>query len=675
MNKPKMLLMSAVGMLAGMATAQLLAAGALAAPAPVLAHNTLADCITALTEPGFCRIGLQPIKAMRSVYYPGERGVIGSRAMIDAYNGAAFDADNLVMYFSGGGHNDSGVIDVCAMEWQRGRFRCIYTAPPFNNLVARVNGGVTQYAARHDAGVPDASHVYNSIVVDPDTGLILLYTDYPFTWGWTADRDSLPAGLKANGPLGKGFYAFNPTDMQVKRVEPGQWRQVGEPPPTRDGVTALAYLGDGRWAGSGPKVLWKAAWVGDRLVVDPASRRSVTQSGTPVLKLIDGRLVRVNNVVIEEYDPDSLRLLSTWPVDMKAVASSGTLAAYGDKLLFWNGRGKVTSVSRDGKVLVYKFPNPVKAVKGHAAVFNKWFRHPDHPDIYLGIASATGFPVVYRHGETGGRKGVTFTEPGLQPQIDAAGSGPLKIKSGDYHKGAKLTGSTDVDYSGVRSIARPHNHGYLTVDGGPHRIRGLKLSGGGEAALWLQHTARATVEDFNFSGQQFGIITSNDGGELHIRNGVIRNGGRCSRFGNCHNVYAGDIDLVTVDGLKSYGRNDGGHLFKSRAARTLIDNALFDGGKSRHSRLLDFPCGGHVEIRNSTMIQSPNSDNGDLMAIAVEDRICGLDGTETHTLLLENTRWEYRKQVKARRVLSSHHPVRITCVGDNVFVGVESICP
>jgi hypothetical protein len=343
-------------------------------------------------------------------------------------------------------------------------------------------------------------------------------------------------------------------------------------------------------------------------------------------------------------------------------------------MLFWDGQRKITTIADDGSALVYDFGSdsfrPRKRPGG--PVLSKWRKHPHHGDIYLGWRGATGKPVVYRHGETGGVPPVSYTRPTLQRQINAAGGSPVVIKEGHYKRGPKLRGTRTVDFNWV-SIDKMHNNGFVTVDGGPHVIRHLKLEKDGRAGIWGQNNPSFTLDGFEIQGQQFGILTGGSaGGHVSVNNGEIRDGRKCNKFGRCHNLYIGNVAEFTATNLKSLRHHGGGHLLKSRSRRNVIASSVFDGGESHHSRVLDFPCGGYVEIRDTVMIQSPNADNQDLMSIAVETKNCKLTGEEKHTLVLEDVRMIANKP-KAR-VLTAHFPVEIICRGNNEFVNVDSIC-
>ncbi|MCB1801703.1 MAG: hypothetical protein KDI82_08455 [Gammaproteobacteria bacterium] len=255
----------------------------------------------------------------------------------------------------------------------------------------------------------------------------------------------------------------------------------------------------------------------------------------------------------------------------------------------------------------------------------------------------------------------------LQKQIDASES--VVVQPGNYAGTVRLVAPRDVDFAGV-VISGATGNGYVEAAGGPHKVRNLTVTQPARSAVWTMHTPRVTVEGLQASNQQFGVISSNDGGELTIHDSTIRDG-KGGEYGRTHNVYAGEIDRLNVRRLQSLGHHNAGHLLKSRAAESLIDDSVLDGLESHHSRILDFPCGGKISISDSKMRQSPKSDNNDLIAIGVES--CRRNVFKASILTLENTTWIATRP--NARFLSAKHPVEIVCKGTNRFDGVASPCP
>lgn len=629
----------------------------------VRSENTLDECIDQLGDAGFCEIRLNASQVWRKKFSPGERGVTGPRSAWDAYNGAAWkltDGD-IIAYFHGGGHDNSGIIDVYEFNWKSGVLSRIYTAPPYDALVTRQRKGATEYALRHNPDLPEATHVYDGLLHDPETGLILLVTGVQNTYGFSRDRARFPEDFPVHSAPGRGIFAFNPLDVEVKGISPKQWRKVSDYTAKR--FPASAYAGNGTYIIGDFNSLCFAKWKGNAFAVNGC--RSAPSNNSPIIDVIDGRLYRVNARYAHEYDL-SLNKIRTYPINLKKKYHGYSLSKYGDKLLFWNKNRRVHTLDAKGTWQTFKFDDGTDT-SSTRHVYSKFIRHPKHDDIYLGWSAANGNPVVYRHDDSRSVKPTVYTNPPLQQQINA--SKPVNIKPGTYEHGVLLKGSRTVDFQNA-DIEKMRGNGFVVVSGGPHLIRNLKVSRKGRSGVWARDSADFTLDGFDINNQQFGIITSKDSVNVTLTNGKVRNGTACDAYGRCHNVYVGSrTPHLAVDNISSINHHGGGHLLKSGAIVNVIRNSTFDGGKSNHSRIFDFYCAERVEIRDSVMTQSPNSDNEDLISVAIGKRC---PPSIRPMLLLENTVWH--ASPKAQRFLSTHYDTRIECSGKNVFHGIDDPC-
>lgn len=633
-------------------------------PPTVVSGNTVNDCIAQLTGGGFCEIDVDAYEVFRSDSEMsfGERGVTGPRSTWMAWNGAAINYPK--MWFHGGGHNNSGMIDIYEFNWETGELSRIYTPPPFNVAVAKDNNGTLTYAARHDSSLPESTHTYDGFNYDPQTGLLLLITGYPYTYGFREDRSTLPDGLVDTTERGHGIYAFNPTDAPIKGVQPYEWKRVGYFAPIQT-YPSMTIAAD-HYVVSNVNNLWKAGWVGDEFVVDESTQRRAAQAYPPIMKEFNGNVYRRNNKYLRIYTAE-LGYVGEYANSGLFLTHGYTLELHGDDVIYWDGYRTVYTQSPDGEWRMFDYSGGTPATHSEF-VYSKWFKHPGYDDIYLGWSLAEEKPVVYRHAGLGEpMASIDYATPTLQQQVNA--SDDVLISPGHYESGPKIEGSKIVDFQNVE-IDKPHNNGFVTVDGGPHVIRNLTISHDGRSGVWGQYGANFVLDGFDIQRQQFGVITSDATDYVEMRNGEIRDGTSCDSYGKCHNVYVGTgTPELVVDNVKSLRHHGGGHLLKSGAVINKISNSVFDGGDSNHSRIFDFYCAERVEIKNSVMIQSPNSDNDDLISVAIGTRC---PPSVQPVLILENTEWH--ASAKARRFMSTHFDAIVKCVGVNVFEGVESPC-
>lgn len=262
----------------------------------------------------------------------------------------------------------------------------------------------------------------------------------------------------------------------------------------------------------------------------------------------------------------------------------------------------------------------------------------------------------------------------LQAQIDKRGT--VTVGPGRYAGTLKINNSVDADFAAAELTGRTSN-GMIEPINGSVTLRNMTVTQSGRAAIWAHNQPRLRIINPVIENQSFGMVTPSKGaGEVYVEGGVLTdNAAYCSGgFGKCHPIYFGQLDWAELDGTQIHNAGNGGHLYKSRAAVNIIENATIDGGKSRHSRIIDVSCGGFVRIANSELTQSPNADNNDLIAVGAESGHavnCSRNRFTESTLVLENVTITAARPsavlLHPDRVAA--HPVRVVCVGKNKFIG------
>ena len=97
------------------------------------AARTIFDCVDALERRGggWCELnGASIADVFPKNLEPGVRMVTGPRSVIDAWNGAAFDPERLILYFHGGGHRDYGGNEVYSFDLRKGLWRRLTEPAP-----------------------------------------------------------------------------------------------------------------------------------------------------------------------------------------------------------------------------------------------------------------------------------------------------------------------------------------------------------------------------------------------------------------------------------------------------------------------------------------------------------------------------------------------------------------
>ena len=144
------------------------------------------------------------------------------------------------------------------------------------------------------------------------------------------------------------------------------------------------------------------------------------------------------------------------------------------------------------------------------------------------------------------------------------------------------------------------------------------------------------VRDCKFLGNEMGLLTNNDPGEvpttvLEIENCEFAYNARPD--GHNHQLYVGRIARLSVRG-SYFHHGKVGHLLKSRAAFNRIEyNRLTDEPGGSASYELEFPDGGVAVVIGNLIAQSASTRNPHLIAFGAE----GLRGPRHELYLVNNT--------------------------------------
>ena len=146
-----------------------------------------------------------------------------------------------------------------------------------------------------------------------------------------------------------------------------------------------------------------------------------------------------------------------------------------------------------------------------------------------------------------------------------------------------------------------------------------------------------TVRRARINATVMGILTDNRGGQLVIEDTHIENTGYEDQTTElAHGVYAGLIDSVLIRNSTIRRPFGDGHLFKSRASETRVENSVLAGMDGHHSRVVDYSCGGDLTIAHSVLQQGQQTDNIDLISVGTEPNNCGGAVRESNVSLIGN---------------------------------------
>lgn len=594
---------------------------------------------------------------------PNIRGVSGPfDEVFSAWNSAVFDAKRGLIYAHGGGHGNYGGNEVYRADLNAGTWERITDPSPYLGEVVAQGKRGKDYRLPLDG--PPSTHTYAGICYNEDrNSLMLLATGIPFTpvggdlgyppnpYRWEFEIDKSTWGkYQAPGLPNQGFCVYIPKYEKAYGLDYGgkqivvdkNWNVTSVSTAQKaDQHTPVYDAGrDVVWSVQSRKQrLYRWAVYPDRLqfaesITVPTVVKNVFGS-SPGIAMRDGLVWIFGGIEVYTFNPDT----GEWKIHPSEAPRMTRVYA---KFHYWPAADRFVLTTNQGAVYLLD-PTQLqgKTVDPNAK------RAEINGTQYATIADAvkaskdgdtiTVYPGTYREGVRVDRNNITIKAQGVV------------IDGGIYRAKASF-----VQYGDD-----------LTIEG--VEAKNLAVSGQNAALVRMEPSANnLTLRGVYVHDSQGGAAVTGKGtGDVIVEDSRIE---RTGYGGQAHGIYVGtgaDRLIIRrsefVEGIRL------GHLVKSRAPVTIIEDSTLDGRGGDHSRVIDIPCGGRVEIRRSVLRQSPNSDNRDLIAIAVER--CQLPHS---TLVLEDTRWT---ATKARsRFLTTRQTVDIRCHGVNEFKGVDDPC-
>jgi len=620
---------------------------------PTWTNGALADCLEYFeTNAGWCKVGTDNLA--NHTLSRDELGEIwgwaGTKSIMGAWNGAAVDVAGMKMYFHGLGHTDYMGAEVYEADLQTGGFKRLTNPPALTHQVFYPPHG-KYYAIPDPSKYPAGGHVYDGALFVPATGTIL-YINSGRTSGYPiSSKNQLPNRTLTDYESLGGTFEFNPSETETRNtLAPLTWRKVAN---EKFGDPRSTLVGDQIILGSS-RSLHNAKLTEEGLDIDATASYSNPSAGAGILTTQLGKLISYTVAgYLWEWDGKERNLHI-----QGAPAGASSLACTDSECVAWSG-GEELGIYKDGEWTLKIVENG--PTNGAGRVYSKFEYFPQY-DIFMGSSTISQGIWAYKY-EEGGE--IVFARKSAQSFIKSGKQVPADIYSGGVH----LMASGVYELKDVALRGGAKGKGKILTNGGPITINDAVLveryKHSGSAGIRIQSTPDVTIVRADIRHQENGVLSGNDGGIVRIVDSVIEDNYTAGEFGQSHNIYIGMTDEFQLTGSFIGGYRNGGHSVKSRALKNVIVNTDVDQGDSNASRIFDFPRGGEITIENGTFTQSINSDNLDLMAIAVErGRVA------ESTVTLTNTHWIATRE-KARFLTTKENVVFIDG-GGNTFVGVES---
>ncbi|WP_158307425.1 right-handed parallel beta-helix repeat-containing protein [Methylomonas methanica] len=201
-------------------------------------------------------------------------------------------------------------------------------------------------------------------------------------------------------------------------------------------------------------------------------------------------------------------------------------------------------------------------------------------------------------------------------------------------------------------------------------IEGLEISdisvgdGNGACVRLSRGTRDLTVRNIYCHDSQDGILGASDG-HLLIEDSVFIGNG----FGNgrAHGLYLNGGGDVLIRRCRILSSQNAGHLLKSGARKLTVEDSVLAALNGRNSRVLDAFAGGEIVLRRNILQQGPQSDNSDLIGLALESRL----HPDGHSFRMDDN-WVISDR-PGRSVLIRGRKLGPVAILNNNFVGLDKL--
>jgi hypothetical protein len=530
-------------------------------------------------------------------YPPNVWGATGPRAIVTAWASGVWDGKRL--YLSNGGHNDYFGNDVLAYDAERLGFVRLTDPSPiidFGKPTCHLKSG------------PPPAHTYDGALWVPST------------------REAWFSGTFSGCGHVKNFWAFNPRTLK--------WRET-KVPAIGWGGTALHPMGFILVA-TGPSSCQTRF-----RIIDPVAETVVETSGGRAIGCQDiaetsGKYfwviasgppnrVKLTATPLTNNGLDVRRQLISKPVGIW-LNGTGMAAAPGGGIMLWRGGRRTTSaIVENGKIVLRHFANAgptgprVSEVK--AGVFGRW-KYVAKAGVYLGLNHHTSNGVWLYKPPTNDQAAPPPPLPiQLSGLLKATPPGQrLRLPKGNYY-GAIINRPVNIICEpGARILGRG-SKGALQINASPVTIDGCEIRNSRAAqnssGIWGERGIKnLTIRNSHFINNGNGILIGGHRGVVvTIEDSVFE---RQGAGGQAHQVYISGTDVELYIRRSLFRNTVGdGHVIKTGAKRTVIEDTRILGSTKSYSRSIDAFAGGVVELNRVVIEHGPNA-NDDIISFGPE---------------------------------------------------------
>ena len=617
---------------------------------PVASSATLDDVVSQLRPGVWSEISDSSIRSVAITQSEAPEGTWakGAQSVITKWNGAAFDGRR--MYFHGGGHKGYGGNEVYAYDFETLSWERLTEPSPLRPPSPTWTTDGQKCLGSPDLNAPASAHSYDGLVYSPATNSLFLWGNAAFCrggygWGFGDLPQSSDKGWEFD--LSTRTWSFNGLPPSG-----GIFKTAVDP------VTGQLYVFSHRQFyrfDLATKTYTRLfAWKTGNAVAafDPDKRLLVLLSGNGLL-IYSLETNTASNVPVTGDDP-GLNSVGKWIAQEYGIAYSKTRGVF----VLWDGSRNIYTLDvLSGNMT--RYPNPVGPApslgrNGGPRVYSKWVYLAGH-DVFAGYNNPDEGMWLYRLPDQPQQvaapvDGVIKVCPAdnfafgcqyssLSTALANAAPGDIvELAAGTYRQAAIV----NVEAITIRGLSGAHLTGVaaqgkaaLVVKSDNVVIDGIECSNiavsDDNGACIRIEAPSITVRNVYFHDNEEGILGGIEGGTVLIEDSVFERNGR---GGRAHGVYISKrVNQLIFRRNKVLSGKGLGHDLKSRARTSLIENNIFAGLDGNNSRAIDVPNGGKVIIRNNVIEKGANSDNRDMIGIALSDASSHHDINNT---LIEN---------------------------------------
>ena len=268
------------------------------------------------------------------------------------------------------------------------------------------------------------------------------------------------------------------------------------------------------------------------------------------------------------------------------------------------------------------------------------------------------------------QQAVNATPPGGVVMVAAQINGTCAI----IDKPLRLVGLRGKDGSRTHLVGGVCiGKGPLVINGPNISIEGIEISGiqvgdGNGACIRLDPGSRdITIKNVYCHDSQDGLLGGFTG-RLTIEDSVFEANG----FGNgqAHGIYLTHGNELLISRSKILSTVNAGHSLKSGVQKVIVEDSIIAALNSHNSRALDAFAGGDITLRRNVIQQGPDSDNSEVIGLALEPARLLPYG---HSLLLEDNWIIYDDDRRGGKILFRGKKLGPIVVRNNLMVGLNGM--